>query len=182
MQGLPCTTSYGVAATVSLVGLMKTPVCATSSANGRFLNFGPVIIDTQTNLMWEKKDQAGGLNDADDNYNWCAATGTSDGRCVGNQTSWIGQINTAAFSGFSDWRVPTRAELLTIADYTIPGCGSVACINPIFGPTPMQYYWSSTVTIAGFAWLRDFYSNAEFNATAETNSNHYHVRAVRTWQ
>jgi len=180
LADLPCTTASETAGTVNLVGLLKTPTCAEgTSANGRFIDFGLVVLDTQTNLIWEKKITAVGsgqnladLHDVDNTYTWCVATGNSTGFCAGNATSWIGQVNAEVFAGFSNWRVATRDELLGIVD-----CSAGApCIDPIFGPTQAALYWSSTEVGFSNAWLVNF-----FNGLASTGfkSFEFPVRAVR---
>jgi hypothetical protein len=45
------------------------------------------------------------------------------------------------FAGHSDWRLPTLQELGTIVDSD--ACKSGACIDPVFGPTVADEYWSS---------------------------------------
>jgi hypothetical protein len=179
LAGLPCTTALETAGTVNLLGLLKTPICAAGiSANGRFLDLGPVIFDAQTNLTWEKKDQAGGLHDVANTYNWCEATGNSTGVCDGNATSWISQVNADVFAGFSNWRVPTKDELLGIADTSVVGCNSgTPCIDPIFGPTQAAVYWSSTVVGPAGAWVVRFNSGDAGNTFKDDG---FHVRSVRT--
>ena len=179
LAGLPCTTALGTQGHVTLVGLLKSPICANGiSANGRFIDFGPIVLDTQTNLLWEKKTTAvgsganvGDHHDVDNTYNWCVATGNSSGFCTGNTTSWIGQVNAGAFAGFSDWRVATRDELLDIFDVT----AGPPHIHPIFGPTQAGFYWSSSevsVFVArGVSFLSGF--------TDGLKGSEGHVRAVR---
>jgi len=90
---------------------------------GRFVDRGKVVLDTTTNLVWEKKDNAGGLHDMGKTYTWCQATGNTEGLCTGAM-SWIAQVNAEKFAGFSDWRAPTVKELVTIVDKNAKGCGS----------------------------------------------------------
>jgi hypothetical protein len=60
-------------------------------------------------------------------------------------------LNTCTgLGGHTDWRLPTIAELKTIVDLSATGCGSGSpCINPIFGPTVPNYYWSATTYAGG---------------------------------
>lgn len=151
LAGRPCTTAVSGAGTVNLVGLLKSPVCAAAiSANGRFFDLGPVVLDTQTNLMWEKKTTTVGsghnfadLHDVDNRYDWFIATG-----------GWIAGVNAEVFAGFSNWRVPTRDELLTIVDMNM----GPPRIDPIFGPTEASYYWSSNEVGSSNAWFVTFFT------------------------
>ena len=89
---------------------------------GRLIDHGCLTItDTQTGLMWEKK-VAGG--------NWGATCLTEPhgvgSACTWDQATdeWLDKLNgwcdscaaEGGFAGYSDWRLPTHAELLTIVD------------------------------------------------------------------
>lgn len=118
------------------------------SGSGRFQDNGDgTITDANTGLMWEKKDDAGGLHDKDNVYDWATATG-----------SWINDINTEGgigFAGRSDWRAPTVEELLSIVDYSrhdpaidpafnsgcAPSCTVTAC-----SCTGAPAYWTASST------------------------------------
>lgn len=180
---LPCMTVIGTPGTAHLIGPAKSPACAVGvSANGRFVDLGLVVFDSQTNLVWEKKDQAGGLHDVDNTYTWCNATGIAVGCAVTN--NWIAAVNDEGFGGFADWRVPTGrtqvdfdgGELATILLAPCPG-GGTPCIDPIFGPTASSRYWSATELGANFAVVVNF-SNGFVNGATE-GTNFLLVRAVR---
>ena len=50
------------------------------------------------------------------------------------------------FAGHCDWRIPNIVELRTIV---LPLCSVTStnpCIDPIFGPTLIHNYWSSTTS------------------------------------
>jgi len=155
------------------------------ASKAAFTDSGLVIIDTQTNLMWEKKTTAvgsgenlGDLHDVDNLYTWCQATGNKEGpRCLNNPSSWIGEVNAAAFAGFSDWRVPTSEELLTIVDRNVMTCDrGPACIDPLFGATEPFDYWSSKEVSPNVAWIGNFPRGI---LRFGTKSDGAHVRAVR---
>jgi hypothetical protein len=141
-------------------------------ANDRFIDMGPIVLDTRTRLMWEKKDHAGSLHDVDNTYSWCQATGSTIPLCAGNSKSWIGDVNAEVFAGFNNWRVPTRDELLGIIDCS----AAPPCINPVFGPTQASFYWSSTTGGPYFAWVVHF-----LNGLTDFDREAFYlpVRAVR---
>ena len=156
------------------------------SDRGRLGDLGLVVVDKQTNLVWEKKTTKVGsgenfddLHDVDNVYDWCEATGNNEGpRCLENDTSWIGKVNAEAFAGFTNWRVPTREELLSIVDTSVATCGKdMPCIDPIFGPTQASEYWSSTEVSPNVAWIVIFSSG---NLKFGTKVDRVHMRAVRS--
>nr|MBC8236666.1 DUF1566 domain-containing protein [Candidatus Sulfurimonas ponti] len=79
--------------------------------------------------------------------------------------------------GYTDWRLPTRAELQGIADY---GRYNPA-IDPTFQNTVSNVYWSSTTYAngTGNAWYLHFYVGYQYNYT-KTGS--FYVRCVRAGQ
>ena len=89
--------------------MLEQQVAAPSDGR-RFLDSGRVVVDKQTNLVWEKKTTEVGsgrnpddLHDVDNAYDWCEATGNDEGpRCLENETSWIGKVNAEAFAGFTN--------------------------------------------------------------------------------
>lgn len=159
---------------------------AAPSDGRRFVDLGLVVADRQTNLVWEKKTTKVGsgenvddLHDVDNVYDWCEATGNDQGpRCLENDTSWIGKVNAEAFAGFTNWRVPTREELLSIVDTSVATCGrELPCIDPIFGPTQASEYWSATEVSPNVAWIVIFSSG---NLKFGTKIDRVLMRAVRS--
>jgi hypothetical protein len=175
----------GVIAKLKWAHMLEQQVAALSGG-GRFTDLGPVVLDKQTNLVWEKKRTEVGsgrksddLHDVDNIYDWCEATGNNEGpRCLENDTSWIGEVNAEAFAGFTNWRVPTREELLSIVDTSVATCGrDMPCIDPIFGPTQASEYWSSTEVSPNVSWVVIFSSG---NLKFGTKIDRVLVRAVRS--
>lgn len=133
----------------------------------RFVDNGDgTVTDVTTGLMWEQKNDAGGIHDKDNFYTW-SSTGTApDGTVftvflgtLNNGTSADGITISGCFAGVCDWRLATIAELAGIIDPTQGACGggSGACIDPIFGPASSRD-WSGTTdaTFTDYAWAGDF--------------------------
>jgi len=154
-------------------------------AGDRFVDNGDgTVTDVDTGLMWEQKDDAGGIHDTNNVYA-LSATGTAfDGNAfttflatLNAGTSSDGTTISGCFAGHCDWRLPTNAELQTILLEPFP-CPRTPCIDPIFGPTQSYFYWSAT-NLAGapfFAWLVDFFAGDVPNGNKTGN---FYVRAVR---
>jgi hypothetical protein len=179
-------------------GSLRCGVGCTFDTSGcfatRFVDNGDgTIADHQTRLQWEKKGNLDGApnlgdpHDADNTYAWSDftrndGTGFLDGlnTCSSNGGT---AVDTAGFAGKCDWRLPSITELRTIFDPNGGRCldlgGIGACIDPIFGPTALNEYWSATPLTARVdtAWLIDF--NAGF-VTYGLKVDAQSVRAVRT--
>ncbi|MGH7800205.1 MAG: DUF1566 domain-containing protein [Thermodesulfobacteriota bacterium] len=174
----------------------------TGCTKARFVDNGDgTVTDNQEGLMWEKKDDSGGIHDKDDTYTWSTSGTPPDGtaftvflnrlnnRCRDDETVACvsnddcgGPGGPCGFAGHRNWRLPEvnqdggTAELETIVDCSL---GS-HCINQtIFGPTAASHYWSAVTTAVDTsrAWDVDF--NFGF-LVAGGKSNFFHVRAVRT--
>ncbi len=154
----------------------------------RFADNGDgTITDNQTGLMWEQKDDSGGIHDKDDTYTWTASFTDPDGTAF---VDFLGTLNncvddgtlpptgvTGGFAGYCDWRLPTIVELQTILAGSFGSCTS-PCIDLIFGPTATPGYWSSTTFAFGpdNAWCVDFTSALVLNGA---KLDFFPVRAVR---
>ncbi len=103
--GMPdgTTCDAGNAASYTLICSSGTCLpCATNpSAAPRFVDNGDgTITDRTTCLVWEKKDNAGGIHDLNNLYDWNSAA-----------TVFLPLLNNPAspFAGHQDWRLPTAA-------------------------------------------------------------------------
>jgi hypothetical protein len=88
------------------------------------------ITDANTGLMWEKKDDSGGIHDKDNTYTWGTTSEpyTMDGTMV---TEFLATLNTEpCFAGHCDWRIPNVKELQSLVDYEVASPGPT--VNPAF--------------------------------------------------
>jgi hypothetical protein len=143
------------------------------------------ITDDTTGLVWEKKDNAGGIHDKDNQYTWTAGTEAMSGTLV---TTFLASLNAGSgFAGHKDWRIPNRFELETLLDLEAQtpsihapfatscptNCTVLTC-----SCTRVGTYWSSSTfaTVPTGAWTVDF-GDADTAPILKTTS--LYVRAVR---
>jgi hypothetical protein len=103
---------------------------------------------------------------------------------------WINQVNAAGFAGHNDWRLPSEAgnntvseakEMETIVDPAATGCGlgiGSPCIDPIFGPTIADAYFSATTisSSTGMVWAMNFDAGSVGSGSKQFG---FYIRAVR---
>jgi hypothetical protein len=114
--------------------------CAGTGQDGEFQkgldraytdNADGTVTDENTGLIWELFSADGGLHDGGFQYVWAGSVGAK-----------LAAVNTAAFTGHTDWRVPNVFELLSLTDLghtdpafspnsvvfdCQPGCSSLDC-------------------------------------------------------
>ena len=161
------------------------------------------VSDLDTGLQWEKKDNLDSTvnvadpHDADNTYTWCSGPFSSctnsanppDGTAY---TDFLSKLNdgvstdggastaiTGALRAIATGACQRSWELWGILDVTQGNCGggNGACIDPAFGPTQADSYWSATNhSSAAFAWTISLY----FGDTGPSNkTDDRYVRAVR---
>jgi hypothetical protein len=117
------------------------------------------VTDRVTGLMWEKAVPSG-------TYTWgdAATAGTAQNYCAG-----------LTLAGHSDWRLPSKIELVSIVDTST---SNPAIETTYFPSTPIGFYWASTQSHGnqGGSWSVDFYFGYSLIADATTAD---HVRCVR---
>ena len=125
----------------------------------------------------------------------CATCGGGEGTCNATDTAWTQAVarNTASFASHSDWRVPKRAELVSIVDYNDltsspvtdvafqgASCGG-ACTditNAACSCTRSSIYWSASSLAPSptSAWLVAFLTGGTGDGGMTLSSS---VRLVR---
>ncbi len=110
------------------------------------------VSDAQTQRLWQQ-------GSAPDAGTWGQAKAYCNGLELG---------------GFSDWRVPTEAELQTLTDYT----RTAPAIATAFGTTPPEWFWTAGALEGSttYAWLV-FFAQGSSYAVGMNYKNH--VRCVR---
>src|SRR5208283_1399646 len=108
--------------------------------------------------------------------------GTSNGgTCSGTSCdtqSYVNAVNAAALCGYTDWRMPTYRELLTLVHHGVQN----PSIDATFFPNTQPWaFWSgsSYVPVPEGAWSVVFFDGYPF-AYYKTNANY--VRLVRGGQ
>lgn len=66
--------------------VISTPTPSPASCASGFCDNGDgTITDQQTGLMWEKKDQGGGVHDESTGFSWAGLCGCTTGSCTGTE-------------------------------------------------------------------------------------------------
>jgi hypothetical protein len=116
-------------------------------------NGDQTVTDNVTGLMWQKAVPTG-------TYMWTQA---------------VAYCQTVTLGAHSDWRLPSRIELVSIVD---AGLSDPSINGMHFPSTPTAYFWSSSPVASSTsgAWYVDFNSgNTSYNDMSDT----YDVRCVR---
>jgi hypothetical protein len=150
------------------------------------------VYDTNTGLMWEVKTSDGGLHDMNNTYTWYSSTidvvNHGSGYCAGatcNTEKFTTAVNSEPLCGYSDWRMPTKAELQTLV---------FDAANSLLNGTPaidLGYYPNTNTTLNGYfsgetivaiptsAWGVSYTDGGLTGGLAKTSSRY--VRLVRTY-
>jgi hypothetical protein len=180
---------YGQDASYSINTLAYTKLAAGCKPLPDNATTWAMVLDEVTGLVWEEKhafDNATNYadpNDADNYYTWydnnSAANGGNAGK-PGDGTDtmdFINALNTENYGGYSDWRMPTVKELLSIVDYGRYG----PSINTTYFQNVFSYRSSTTFADSSDkAWYVYFgYGSAEADSYKYEGM---YVRAVRSGQ
>jgi hypothetical protein len=151
------------------------PLSFTDNGNG-------TITDNNTGLVWEKRGDNGGRHDKDNIYWW---SGNGDQETIWD---WLEDVNTEAFGGHQDWRVPNARELLSIVDFqhewAVPAAFNTNCVpgaTVLTGSCTLQVsYWTSTTRfMTGGTGNQAWYVSNHGSVYPDAKANTSRVRAVR---
>lgn len=148
-----------------------------------------MVKDNNTGLIWEVKQTSNGSpdynnpHDPDNIYTWYDSNPTTNGGDAGTSgvltdtEDFIAAVNNNRLGGFTDWRMPTKDELVTILKSDVPAPPTID--TTYFNNTIPGYYWTSTTfpNSTDSAFKVDFYSATE---GYHAKSGQYHARAVRS--
>ena len=138
------------------------------------------VRDNVTNLVWEVKTDDGTIHDKDNTYRWGGKTarGTGYGTYYPDWDTLVDGSNTERLCGFSDWRVPTRAELQGLVHY---GRTNPAIDTDYFPNTPTASFWSASPDAYSSygSWAVDFIRGSAYYYYYNRDY-YYHVRLVRS--
>jgi hypothetical protein len=130
---------------------------ASTASVGYTDNSDGTVTDTSTGLMWQ---QAGSSN-------------------IKTWDQALSYCENSTLAGYTDWRLPTKKELLTIVDYSRYN----PAINPTYFPdTVSSFYWSSTTYANGMHRAWGVHFNYGYGDLILDKDNDNYVRAVRGGQ
>ena len=145
------------------------------------------VEDVENGLIWEVKSDTG-VQDTNNSYSWFepnmteAPQGIADGgRCSGEADcdthAYVALLNERNYCGYSNWRLPTRDEMLSIVSYD---SNAPVKINTEYFPDALpSWYWtaSSNENHPDHAWYVLFRNGIALNDLKERPK---HIRLVRT--
>lgn len=141
------------------------------------------VKDNVTKLIWEIKNNDGGLHDKYNTYTWYNPNSYINGGNAGTENgnsdthSFVIDVNTESWCGASDWRIPTREELRSIVSYD----RFHPPIDEIYFPyTITSSYWSFS-PVANYggssAWCVSFFTAQDSWCNKQVSN---YVRVVRS--
>lgn len=158
------------------------------------------VEDSSTSLFWQKRDPSSALHDTNETYSWFQpehdqpghshsnpALPGFDSSCFGyqpddpgsycNTHAFINRVNQSNYCGYSDWRLPTAQEMLTLPDQQYAYRPNQLSLNINYFPHHDHHaYWTSTVTESGV--VITIIKDTKVLGNAE-KSDHLLVRLVR---
>jgi hypothetical protein len=150
------------------------------------------VVDRNTSLTWEKKTSDRGMRDAENFYSWYnpntisngGNAGAADsGKCRGgidcDTNAYVKAVNEMKLCGYSDWRLPTRAELMSLVQYSGKKTGKGLIDSRYFPGASSDWYWASDSDASNprYAWYV-LYFNGRYMRASKSEAKR--VRLVRS--
>lgn len=199
-----CTSAAAIALNDKQDGMIGRDVSSPDNADGKLgfsysrvgsYSIEECVRDNITGLTWEGKTASGWRAGSNiyTNYDSTTAaqiytyTGSSSSDVVptqaqvdapDNAVGYKNAVNASALCGYTDWRLPTVAELQSLVDYSVSYPGPTIDSN-WFPNTSRSNYWSAT-TFSDYvfcAWGVDFVNGGVSGSSVRGNT--YGVRLVR---
>ncbi len=125
------------------------------------------VTDNVTGLMWQQEAD-------NDIYNWYEATGSANIELnPGSVTDACGSLSLA---GYSDWRLPTTMELMSIVDY---GKSMPSIDTSYFHNVNKKWYWTSSTHASDSSLAYDIIFFRHGYVHYYDKSSESYVRCVR---
>ncbi len=146
-----------------------------SSVRAGFLNLPmPVtscVRDDVTGLYWEGKTDDGGLRDKDNLYT------NQDNGAPTDASGYVAAVNATSLCGFTDWRMPTALELMSLNHYG--RTDGAPYVDPTWFPNTLPaYYWTGESRDATKKW-RVGHDAERFDDFSDKATSSWPVRLVR---
>lgn len=122
----------------------------------RVINQEKVVVDNATGLMWQQE-------------------GSPDHLFLQDGKTWLKDLNKKTYAGFSDWRLPTLEEALSVLEPEDER--SALFINPVFSKE-QKYIWTCDTFETDKAWALDYFSGDVNTVPLDFKA---YVRPVRTF-
>ena len=114
-----------------------------------------VVVDHATRLMWQK-------------------SGSDQGIQGSEAASYVEKANEKQLAGFTDWRLPTLEEAMSINVVNKHGHFH---LNPVFGRSAAPFIWTADIPSADRRWMVYY---ADGCCQTEKLSFHAYIRLVRS--
>lgn len=147
------------------------------------------VEDINNGLIWEVKSDDDSIRDKNNSYTWFqpdaaeAPQGVADGgQCKGGSDcdthAYVELTNKQNYCGYSNWRLPTKDEMLTIVNFE-NNASTVTINNNYFPDALPSWYWTASTNEnkPEYAWYVLFSNGITLNSLKEHPK---HIRLVRT--